>query len=291
MLLKISQLAGKLPRFVCPSHHIFLTLPFPPGQINRHKNGQQVDQETQYTPAPNLNTRGSMRPFIEINHRATDTNKDYSQGWRPSRGGYSSRGYTRGVRSVPVHRNRSLVLNGANTPPTTLTENIPQGRDDAEAAAGSVPGWIAKTGRHLQLINTSIYEKDAQSRAQAMEETRKQKLKQRDDREKAKLHKHIQRLGSGNTGIAGQSTRPAANYEIDVQGVRFRVTKNGSKLARVSGEGFGQTYQQEEVWDSLYAGDMNAAKSTPKTAMVGGVRFYRTKNGNMYRSGIIKAYQ
>jgi hypothetical protein len=36
---------------------------------------------------------------------------------------------------------------------------------------------------------------------------------------------------------------------------------------------------------------MNAAKATPKTATIGGVRFYRSKNGNMYRSAIIKAYR
>jgi hypothetical protein len=38
-------------------------------------------------------------------------------------------------------------------------------------------------------------------------------------------------------------------------------------------------------------GDLNAAKSTPKTALVGGVKFYRSKNGNLFRSGIIKAHR
>lgn len=161
-------------------------------------------------------------------------------------------------------------MNGNNPTSATLTENIPPDRDDTEATAGSASGWVAKTGRHLQLINTSVYEKDTQNRAKAMEETRKQKLKQRDDREKTKLHKHIQRLGGGNIG--GPANHPTANYEIDVQGIRFRVTKNGSKLTKVEG-------------------DFNAARSTPKTALVGGVRFYRTKNGNMYRSGIIKAHR
>jgi len=48
------------------------------------------------------------------------------------------------------------------------------------------------------------------------------------------------------------------------------VVKNGSKLVKVPG-------------------DENAAKLTPKTATIGGVRFYRSKNGNLYRSGIVKA--
>ena len=231
-----------------------------------------------------------MRSSLETNHHATDWNKDYSQGWRPSRGAYSSRGFARGGRTAPIHRHRSLVLNGNTPTSATLTENASPTGDDSPATTVSAPGWVAKTGRHLQLINTSIYEKDTQTRAKAMEETRKQKLKQRDDHEKAKLHKHFQRLGSGSIGVAG-ATPTTANYEIEVQGIRFRVTKNGSKLAKVSGEGFDQGYQHNERWSSLFTGDLSSAKSTPKTAVVGGVRFYRTKNGNMYRSGVIKAYQ
>jgi hypothetical protein len=45
------------------------------------------------------------------------------------------------------------------------------------------------------------------------------------------------------------------------------------------------------VIDLRYSGDLNAAKSTPKMTLVGGVRFYRSKSGNMYRSGIIKAHR
>ena len=226
-----------------------------------------------------------MRKSLGTKHRATDLNKDHSQGWPPSRGAYPSRGFARGSRTAPTHRNRSLVLNGSTSTAATLTESLSSALDDAQTSTGSGPGWVAKTGRHLQLINTSIYEKDTQTRAKAMEETRKQKLKQRDDREKAKLHKHIQRLGAGD--VAGST---AAAYEFELQGIRFRVTKNGSKLARVSGESFYQACLPRR-WSSPFADDLSSAKSTPKTAMVGGVRFYRTKNGNMYRSGIVKAHK
>ena len=224
-----------------------------------------------------------MRPFLDINQRATDWNKDHSQAWRPGRGAYSSRGFGRAGRTASIHRHRSLVLNGNTPASATLTENDPPAIDE-QALPGSVPGWVAKTGRHLQLINTSIYEKDTQTRAKAMEETRRQKLKQRDEREKSKLTKHIQRLGAANIGVPGSA---ATIYEIDVQGIRFRVAKNGSKLAKITGEGFGRNCPRTG-WSSPFIGD---AKCTPKTAVVGGVRFYRTKNGNMYRSGIIKAYQ
>ena len=242
-------------------------------------------------PPPSVYSRGSMRSLIDTNKRATDWNKDYSQGWRPGRGAYAARGYGRGGRPAPIHRHRSLVLNGNNPTSATLTENILPASGDTETSNGSAPAYVAKTGRHLQLINTSIYEKDTQTRAKAMEETRKQKLKQRDDREKAKLHKHIQRLGGGNIGIASPLPYPATNYEIEVQGIRFRVTKDGSKLAKVAGEISNNDFRGTQRRSSPCTGDSNAAKSTPKMALVGGVKFYRTKNGNMYRAGIIKAHR
>lgn len=124
----------------------------------------------------------------------------------------------------------------------------------------------------MQLINPAIYEKQSQDRARAIEETRKLRLKQRDDREKFKLNKHLERLSDNMAGHGANQRAPQAqpNYEITVQGIRFRVMKDGSKLAKVPG-------------------DENAAKLTPKSATVGGVRFYRSKNGNLYRSGIVKA--
>lgn len=124
----------------------------------------------------------------------------------------------------------------------------------------------------MQLINPAIYEKQSQDRARAIEETRKLRLKQRDDKEKYKLSKHLERLSDNKVGHSANQRPPQAlpNYEITVQGIRFRVMKDGSKLAKVPG-------------------DENAAKLTPKSATVGGVRFYRSKNGNLYRSGIVKA--
>lgn len=191
-----------------------------------------------------------------------------NQGRPPSRGGYSrGRGYYRGGKQNTIHRNRTLVLNNANT------GSKPDGaQDDSSGPTTAAPAWVTKTDRHMQLINPAIYEKQSQDRARAMEETRKLRLKQRDDREKFKLSKHLERLSDNVAGHgANQRTFQALpNYEITVQGIRFRVMKDGSKLAKVPG-------------------DENAAKLTPKSATVGGVRFYRSKNGNLYRSGIVKA--
>ena len=72
-----------------------------------------------------------------------------------------------------------------------------------------------------------------------MEETRKQKLRQRDERERARFNKHLYRMGGNITNASGvqlRSTDSAENYEISVQGIRFRIAKNGSKLVKVPGE-------------------------------------------------------
>ncbi|KAE9372233.1 hypothetical protein N431DRAFT_408326 [Stipitochalara longipes BDJ] len=246
------------------------------GHINRHKNALNTDQQPQYHQhARNSNYGGYPQS---------------STAWRPSRGGYSSRGYSRGGRVTQIHRNRTLVLNG-NTP-TTGTGAAASNESDNPAGSGANAGaaWVTKQDRHLQLINTSIFEKDSQKRAQAIEQTRQQKLKQRDEREKARIVKHLQR------GISIRPTGMASNNELDVNGIRFRVVQGGSKLVKVPGEDWprnasGAIKLDGSVMSLQWPGDFNAAKSTPKSAMVGGVRFYRSKSGNMYRSGIIKAYR
>lgn len=100
----------------------------------------------------------------------------------------------------------------------------------------STPAWITKTDRHLQLINTSVFEKEKQQRAKAIEETRQQKLKQRDEREKLRFNRHLHRTGGTTySGTTLPTASTAANYEVNVQGVHFRVVKGGSKLVKVPG--------------------------------------------------------
>jgi hypothetical protein len=172
------------------------------------------------------------------------------------------------------------------------------GENGDTSASGNISGaaWVTKQDRHLQLINTSIFEKDSQKRTKAIEQTRQQKLKQRDEREKARFNKHLQRGNNYNGASIHVTTSVAANRELDVNGIRFRVTQGGSKLVKVPGEDWPRDANRPtglggSVMNLQCTGDLNAAKSTPKSALIGGVRFHRSKSGNMYRSGIIKAYR
>ncbi|KAK8229675.1 CCCH zinc finger protein [Phyllosticta capitalensis] len=200
-----------------------------------------------------------------------------SANWAPYRG--TPYGAPRG-RGGKVFNNRTLVLNSSgsraqssapSTPnaATTNAEATPSPRADGN-------GWVVKRDRHMQLINPAIYDKVSQQRAKDMEQTAEQRRQQRSLRERAKLNKHFQASAKPVTTNAGIHTpNPSAasqSYEIDVEGVRFRVADGGSKLIRVSN-------------------DPNTARVTPKHAKIGGVTFLRSKNGNLYRAGIVKTRQ
>lgn len=176
-------------------------------------------------------------PELVYNTLNADKPKDHTQtstGWRGARGGFTGRvrGYPRG-RIPQVHRNRSLVLNSGVAASMSENASVKSSEDiftSSSTTNTSTPAWVTKTDRHLQLINPAIYEKQSLQRAKAIEETRKLKLRQRNERERQKFHKHLQRIVDSN-----ESTVPS-NYDIMVQGIRFRVVKNGSKLLRVSGK-------------------------------------------------------
>ncbi len=248
------------------------------GQINRHRNQQAGFV---FTPPARPHHRISTARSHAFRAR-TDVLQDTgsARGWH--RGGFPHRGGHSGAR-MPVYRNRSLVLNGGS-------QQTPPG--DAESGAtsdASASSWVTKTDRHMQLINTNVYKKDAQARTVAIEQTRRQKLALRDKQERAKLISHLNRVAnSGGFGVANPQAAPAGKYQIDVQGVRFTVAKNGSKLVRAPGASRPGTAGVAQG-AHMDAGDGNAAKATPKMAVIGGVKFYRSKNGNLYRHGIVKA--
>ncbi|KAI9825969.1 MAG: hypothetical protein M1826_006860 [Phylliscum demangeonii] len=123
-------------------------------------------------------------------------------------------------------------------------------------------GWITKQDRHRQLISPAIYEKEMLARAQDLEKTRQLKVLQKDEREQAKLQKHLRTYpGKVITAASAVNSTGPRNlaHEVVIQGVPFRVANGGSP---------------------------SSARSTPKTAKVGGVMFVRSKNGNLYRSGV-----
>ena len=135
----------------------------------------------------------------------------------------------------------------------------------------------------MQLINSSIYDKETQLRNKAIEETRKQKSLRRDQREKQKIQKHLKTLSA----YSDQNKATPTVHELLINGLRFHVLDGGSKLARIRGEGANS--EQNTHLSLRHIGAADSASTTPKQVTIGGVIFLRSKNGNLYRSGMVKA--
>jgi hypothetical protein len=121
----------------------------------------------------------------------------------------------------------------------------------------------------MQLINSAIYDKEAQARAKAIEQTRKAKAEKKTRIEQAKVLRYAQ--GFGRPSVASQvsaTTQPHGEYQVYLNDIPFRIAKGGSKLVRVSD-------------------DPNTANITPKKVTVAGVTFVRSKNGNLHRLGAV----
>ncbi|KAE8548362.1 hypothetical protein EYB25_008740 [Talaromyces marneffei] len=209
------------------------------GQINQHKN-----QHQHLAPSSNYHTR---------HPRA---------GWAPYRG--------RGTRGRPVsHRNRTLILNN-NTPDASKAEAA----DNATPPPASTNGWVAKRDRHMQLINSSIYDKEVQARTKAIAETEKSKREKRAKAEEAKVMRYAQGVRNVHAtpvaGPSGVATQPSTSYQIFIHDTPFQVVRGGSKLIRQSK-------------------DPKNANATPKKVVVGGVTFVRSKKGNLHRLGAVVA--
>ena len=172
-------------------------------------------------------TRTFSDPYLgKINrHKARNTTSSYPTATYSRHAPYPSRGYHRGggYRPQPTYRNKTLVLNGQSS--------TPNGTSDSSSASSPASSWITKTDRHLQLINSSVFEKESQNRSSAIEETLRQKQQSRDAREKARLASHAAKVGR----LQAAAPSSTSSYEIMVEGIRFFVSRGGDKLVKAPG--------------------------------------------------------
>ncbi|KAJ9303139.1 hypothetical protein DTO271G3_513 [Paecilomyces variotii] len=220
------------------------------GQINQHKN-QAAQKPRPYNSAP----------YPSHSSR-------YNPGWAPYRGRPPAR------RHVTPHRNRTLVLNNGGKASSEAGSAGSSGAsgDGSEVKPAASNGWVAKRDRHMQLINSAIYDKEAQARTKAIEQSRKLKAEKRTKVEEAKVLNYAQGVGRQYPSAVpshAPATAPRSTvYQILVNDIPFQVARGGSKLIRLSN-------------------DPASANSTPKRVTVGGVPFIRSKNGNLHRLGAV----
>ena len=183
-------------------------------------------------------------------------------------------------------RNRTLVLNNAVSSPSSveaspLSDLNSTLSDGVNSDAQPVPTqtWVSKNDRHKQLINPAVYEKEREGRMRDLEQTRQLKLAHKDERERWKIQKHLQRF-SRPTPDQGSS------HDVLVGGVPFRVSHGGSRLVKTSGEASLAGLAPKRPL--IASANAASAGDTPKRTVVGGVTFLRSKHGNLYRSGMVK---
>ncbi|TDZ27118.1 Zinc finger CCCH domain-containing protein [Colletotrichum spinosum] len=189
--------------------------------------------------------------------------------FRPGGNGHRHRVGPYPARGPTGYRNRSLVLGngGTQTPPSE--SSTPESTGPTSSST-----WISKnTPGQRSLINSAVYKENSEATSKAIEATRQQRLVKQNAREKSQLVNHFQRY-NGRPSAPGTPTNPAAvgQHEVEIEGIRYRVAHNGSKLIKISG-------------------DLHPANATPKVAFVGGVKFHRSKTGNLYRAGVLKAHR
>ncbi|KAK8925293.1 Zinc finger CCCH domain-containing protein [Metarhizium anisopliae] len=221
------------------------------GQINRHKSQQAGVGATSSRQASDYRS-----PFT-IN-TASRYGADLRKGgnaYRP-RSAYNGSAYRVG-RAQNNHRHRTLHLNQSRPPSDSNTPS-------PGSTTGS-SGWVSRNDRHRQLINANVYEKDTQNRVRAIEETRQKKLQDRKMREKNQLKDFLRHQASATNAVAN-SKPGVGKAEIMIEGLRFHVADGGKKLVKSS--------------------DQHSA--TPKTAVIAGVRFHRTKTGNLVANRIVQ---
>ena len=212
-----------------------------------------------------------------------------------------------------MHRNRTLVLNSGavsgnngESGSQSLISDVPNTTStqlDSTVSKASLlsPGgqqWVAKRDRHMQLISSAVYDQQALARAKAMEATRQEKLKRRSERQKLKLKKFLEKsqntapqaYGTAYCGVGAASP----SHEVNVGGIRYHVSAGGNKLIKVPGEDcscIDEPYEGVHADNYLQLGldGVKSATATPKKAVVGGVTFIRSKSGNLWMSGLVKA--
>ncbi|KAG9627140.1 hypothetical protein KCU64_g18438, partial [Aureobasidium melanogenum] len=169
---------------------------------------------------------------------------------------HQPRGFSHKPAYAPSYRNRSLVVNSSVGSPAS------QPASPATPAPTSSDKFVSKRDRHMQLINTSVYDQKTQQRQLEIEATLREKQRLRDMKEKARVMGAFQPQQTASTtyGVSPSAGTDAVR-DIQINNLRFRVAADGSKLIR------------------MFDDSNTDPGATPKITRVAGVTFHRSKHG------------
>ncbi|KAL8993120.1 MAG: hypothetical protein Q9169_006587 [Polycauliona sp. 2 TL-2023] len=248
------------------------------GHINLHKTQPSSSETTAHEqPSPKFPPSSVSR-----GHTA----------WKPPRPApyQTTQGQNRGAYR-PYSRNRSLVVNnGTVSRPSPSSSESPVSASTSESPQ-TAPAYVTTTGRHKQYINAAVLSKVTEQRKRAIEETQQQKAQNRNQWERQRMHQYVMALDAEqNQSVAQESpSRRGTVHEINIDGLRFQVLKDGAKLVRIFGEGTHGKVAQFGGPLRVIIDPIDTSRPTPKRTNVQGVTFVRSKQGNLYRSGVVRA--
>lgn len=123
------------------------------------------------------------------------------------------------------------------------------------------------------------------------------RLKLKRQREKSRFKDYLQRQASVSRVLAPHEASES-NNEILIEGSRFRVMDGGKKLLKLVGECICRRRLQIFFFSSFVRAtltasgdDGSATSTTPKSVTVAGVRFNRTKRGNLVANRIVRDHR
>ena len=196
-----------------------------------------------------------------------------------------------GLHRAAAHRNRSLVVNRSMP-----SQQADQNEEEMESLSGisqsdqgavvntpqatTPTHWVSKTDRHRQLINASVFEKNKSLDMDVAPVPEDQIAKGNNT--------SVDGAGPASRLPSNLTPQPSSVHYIEIDGSRFQVCNRGSKLRREKG----LNPPLQPTWHTSNkhspAGLDNQAHPTPKSAVISGIEFTRSKNGNLYRSDLMK---
>ena len=156
---------------------------------------------------------------------------------------------------------QSSNLDVPNTATTQQDSAVLKASPPSPATSGGQQ-WVAKRDRHMQLINSAVYDQQALARAKAMEATRQEKLKRRSERQKLKLKRFLERsknvVPQAYGTVYGSVGAASSSHEVNVGGIRYHVSAGGNKLVKAPGEICGCP---AEPYEEVLCGQLLTAES------------------------------
>lgn len=213
-------------------------------RINQNRRAEPYPTAPPYSPNHSHSTRGAGR---------------WASRGRGGRAGYYQ----------PV-QNRVWVAGDTPTPPSAESTPAPR----ADISESSPAGKTSQNGFYIP--QNGIGKRELMSK-----ETYEREQRQKQEYQQARaLDPHLKASPSA-ARPRSQAKHEQSSRRITIEGISFQVSKEGSKLVRVSGEyDLPHHYRAE-----LNSADVsNALQETPKKTTVAGVEFHRTKRGNLIRA-------